>query len=140
MFFMIIGSSCPLLSQQWQDDYEDAVLLAKEEAKPLIVVFSGSDWCAPCIKLDRDIWQSEIFKNHAAKKYVLYRADFPRKKKNRLTDEKQASNNALAERLNPRGHFPLVLVLDDEEHVMGSTGFKNWGPKKYIALLDSYLK
>jgi hypothetical protein len=44
-------------------------------------VFSGSDWCAPCIKLDKSIWQSTEFKEYAASNLILERADFPKKNK-----------------------------------------------------------
>ena len=42
-------------SQNWLTDFENAKELAKEENKKIILVFSGSDWCAPCIKLENEI-------------------------------------------------------------------------------------
>ena len=48
------------------------------------MVFSGSDWCAPCIKLDKAVWQSEEFKKEAETNWVIYKADFPKKKANQL--------------------------------------------------------
>jgi hypothetical protein len=49
-------------------------------------VFSGSDWCAPCIKLDKSIWQSTEFKEYAASNLILERADFPKKNKTIRSD------------------------------------------------------
>ena len=74
-------------AQDWQPDYALALTKAEATKKPLIVVFAGTDWCAPCIKLDREVWQSETFKDYAKDHYVLYRADFPRKKSNQLSQE-----------------------------------------------------
>lgn len=128
------------LSQDWQDDFNTALAKSAQEDKPLVLVFSGSDWCAPCIKLDRTIWQSEEFKDHAAQNYVLYKADFPRKKKNRLSSLTLDKNKELAERYNPKGYFPLVMVLDKDANVLGTSGYERLGPKKYIQLLDSFLK
>jgi thioredoxin-related protein len=129
-----------VFSQNWQSTYGDALACAKENNRPVILVFSGSDWCAPCIKLDRLIWQSEEFKEYAKENYVLYQADFPRKKDNRLTEKLTAQNNALAEKFNPKGYFPLVLVLSKNEEVLGTTGYKKVTPKKYISLLNTLMK
>ncbi|MEO0573553.1 MAG: thioredoxin family protein [Bacteroidota bacterium] len=128
------------LGQKWESNFDTALSKAVTEDKPLILVFSGSDWCAPCIKLDRSIWQSEEFKNHAAQNYVLYKADFPRKKKNLLPPEILGRNKELAATFNSKGYFPLVLVLDENSNILGTTGYKRYGPKKYIELLDSFLK
>jgi len=81
-FIIFYLLSLSTAAQNWEVSYEQALSRAAQENKPIVLVFAGSDWCAPCIKLDREIWTSEIFKAHALKNYVLYRADFPRKKKN----------------------------------------------------------
>lgn len=132
-------SGC-LFAQDWHQDFDVALSKSKKESKPLILVFAGSDWCAPCIKLDRDIWSSENFKKYAADNYVLYKADFPRKKKNHLSEAMLDRNKGLAEKYNPRGHFPLVVVLDGDASVLGKTGYKKVSPTEYIQLLNAFVK
>lgn len=129
-----------LCAQDWKESYEDAIQMAQAENKPIILVFSGSDWCAPCIKLERDIWQSDEFKVFAKENVVLYRADFPRKKENKLKDQLVQQNKELADRYNPKGYFPLVLVLDKNGKILGETGYKKITPKSYISLLNSFGK
>jgi hypothetical protein len=90
--------------------------------------------------LDRAIWQSDDFKAYAKKNYILYKADFPRKKANRLPRDTTRQNSVLADKFNPRGHFPLVVVLDNNEKVVGTTGYTKVSPKEYIALLNSFIK
>ena len=127
-------------SQNWEPNFDSALHNAAQEDKPLILVFSGSDWCGPCIRLEKRIWQSEEFKDYAAENYVLYKADFPKKKKNQLPSEVLGKNKELAARFNTKGHFPLVLVLDENSNTLGKTGYQKYGPKKYIQLLDSFLQ
>lgn len=129
-----------LFSQHWQVEFAQAQEQAKQEKKPILLVFAGSDWCAPCKKLDRDIWQSETFKAYAAQHYVLYKADFPRKKKNRLSQEIATANATLAERYNPKGHFPLVVLLDEKSTVYGKVGYQKGSPQDYLDLLNSFLQ
>ncbi|MEK6154736.1 thioredoxin family protein [Flavobacteriaceae bacterium 3-367] len=132
--------SCCLLGQDWKGNYAEALLASKQESKPLVLVFSGSDWCGPCKRLDRNIWQSEAFKAYASQHYILYNADFPRKKTNKLPEEKINANKQLAERYNPKGHFPLVLVLNGQEEVLGKTGYEKVSPDAYLSLLNSFIK
>ena len=129
-----------VFSQDWQPTYKEALDCAKENNRPLLLVFSGSDWCAPCIKLDRLIWQSEDFKVYAKDNYVLYRADFPRRKDNELSKELTNQNNQLAERFNSKGHFPLVVILNKEEEVLGTTGYKKARPEEYVDHINTYIK
>lgn len=138
ILFILFSLSCT--AQDWKDSYVEAVSCAKDENKPIVLVFSGSDWCAPCMKLDKDIWRSEKFRTYALKNYILYKADFPRKKANKLPEEKEAANKLLAETYNPRGYFPLVVVLDQQENILGKTGYKKISPSVYISLLNSFAK
>ena len=102
------------------------------------MVFQGSDWCAPCIKLEQEIWSSDEFKSYAEDHFVLLKADFPKRKKNALVKEQQEANNHLAEVYNKQGFFPFVVVLDKEGKVLGETGYNKVEPKEYIKILTSF--
>ena len=79
IFILLLGSLS--YSQDWQTSYERSLIKAKNENKKIILVFQGSDWCGPCIKLSQEIWSSDYFINYSNKKFVMLQADFPRKKK-----------------------------------------------------------
>jgi thioredoxin-related protein len=138
----ILFMLCTVLAsaQNWKSSYEEALSISKEENKPIVLVFAGSDWCAPCIKLERSIWQSEAFVSYSNEHYVLYKADFPRKKINQLAADVKEQNNKLAETYNPKGHFPLVVLLNSNEKVLGNTGYNKLSPDEYISLLNSFVK
>jgi len=141
-FFAIIFTllfSTLVSAQDWKKNYDEALAQAIAEKKPLILVFSGSDWCPPCKRLDKSIWTSEEFKNYSSKEYVLYKADFPRKKANQLPQEQLNKNKELAKRFNPKNKYPMVLVLDTSEKVLGTTGYQKISPKAYIEVLNSFL-
>ncbi len=96
----------------WQLNFDKAKAEAKANHKLILLNFSGSDWCGPCIKLKKDIFESEAFLNYADKELVLVRADFPRSAKNKLAAAQTNHNESLAERYNPTGSFPLTVLLD----------------------------
>ncbi len=135
---VFIFSSLSTFSQNWLTDFDSAKQEATQKDQKIVLVFSGSDWCAPCIKLDKEIWTSKEFKEYATSNLVMLRADFPRRKKNALTKEQQAQNNGLAERYNQNGFFPLVVMLDKEGNVLGETGYLKRSPKEFIKLITSY--
>lgn len=125
-------------SQNWESNFENAKARAAKENKNMILVFSGSDWCAPCMKLDKVVWQSDIFKSDSEKNWVIYKADFPKKKANQLTEEKTKENKQLAEKYNIEGSFPLVVMFDKNAKVIAMTGYKNISAEDYVKLLHSF--
>jgi thioredoxin-related protein len=127
-------------AQQWSTNIDEAKAQATAENKTIVLVFSGSDWCAPCIKLDKNVWQSEEFKAFAAEKLVLLRADFPKKKANVLPEALQNSNKTLAEKYNQEGYFPLVVVLNAQGKVIAKKGYENQNAAKYVAELQALIK
>ena len=127
-----------VFSQDWETSYKNSIIKAQNQNKKIILVFQGSDWCSPCIKLSKEIWSTEEFIAYSKINYILIQADFPRKKKNALTKEQQKINNFLAEKYNPNGYFPLVVVLNKNGEVLGETSYKKTTPKQYINLLESF--
>ena len=107
-----------LMNQPWLTDWEQAQDKATQENKFILLNFSGSDWCAPCIKMKKEVFESEVFLSIAEKELVLVRADFPRSKKNQLSKELIAHNEKLAEKYNPSGKFPLTLLVDTKGKVV----------------------
>ncbi|MEO8795661.1 MAG: thioredoxin family protein [Daejeonella sp.] len=102
----------------WLSNLEEAKVLAKEDHKLIVLNFSGSDWCGPCIKMHKQIFESEEFKNYSEENLVLVNADFPRMKKNQPAKEQLEINAALADKYNKEGVFPLTLLLDKDGKVL----------------------
>ncbi len=126
-------------AQMWFTNLEEAQITAQANDQPIILVFQGSDWCAPCIKLDRTIWSSSEFKEYAEENLVLLQADFPRRKKNKLSEAQTAHNAMLAETYNRQGIFPMVAVLTPEGGLLGQTGYKRMSPDDYIEHLEDMI-
>jgi thioredoxin-related protein len=138
LFSFFIISICQ--AQNWGNSLEEAKVQATKEDKKILLVFSGSDWCAPCMKLEKVVWNSASFKKEANEKWVLLKADFPKKKANQLAVSISESNKKLAEKYNKDGNFPLVILLDKTGKVLGMTGFKNVSAEDYVKLINSLQK
>ena len=102
----------------WHYNLDEARQIAQKEHRHILLNFSGSDWCGPCILLRKDILDNEAFLQMADTTLVLVNADFPRKKKDQLSPQQQQLNNAMADRYNPQGKFPYTLLLDASGKVL----------------------
>jgi thioredoxin-related protein len=102
----------------WLGDFNKAQTEAVASHKLIIINFSGSDWCGPCIRLRKEILESDKFNDFATDHLVLVRADFPRQKKNQLSKEQVKLNEALADKYNPDGKFPFTLLVDEHGKVL----------------------
>jgi thioredoxin-related protein len=131
--FMMFFSS----AVSWLGDFNVAKTQAAQEHKLILINFSGSDWCGPCIRLRKEILESDAFVAYAAKNLVLVRADFPRQKKNQLSPEQVKLNEALADKYNPEGKFPYTLLVDQNGKVLFSwDGFPNEKPEQFIGQIE----
>lgn len=101
-------------THDWETSFEQAKLRAGKEHKYILLNFSGSDWCGPCIRLKETIFESAAFVQFADSNLVLLNADFPRQKKNRLPAQQQQQNEQLADKYNAAGNFPYTVLLNAE--------------------------
>lgn len=115
LFYALIACSS---GQGWHTNLEEAKQLARKERRHILLNFSGSDWCGPCILLRKDILDQPAFLHLADTALVLVNADFPRNKKNQPAADQQRLNNQMADQYNSRGQFPLTLLLTAEGKVL----------------------
>jgi thioredoxin-related protein len=104
----------------WLTDFDTAQSKAKEKHQLIMLNFSGSDWCGPCIRMRKEIFNSEVFSQMADSSLQLVNADFPRKKKNALPKKIKKQNEELADKYNPEGKFPFTVLLDAKGKVIKS--------------------
>lgn len=118
----------------WHHNLEEARKLAKEQHKHILLNFSGSDWCGPCIMLRKQILDNPDFLQMADSSLVLLNADFPRSKKDQLSTQQQSLNNAMADKYDSQGKFPYTLLLDADGKVLKAwDGYPNEKPDQFAA-------
>ena len=131
---LLVGLFCMSFSTiKWYNNLEEAKKIAKKEHKYVLLNFSGSDWCGPCIKLHKEVFVMDDFIKVANDKLVLLNADFPRAKKNQLSVTQQKLNDDVADKYNTRGIFPLTVLLDQNGNVVKSWEGFPASPADFIA-------
>ncbi len=140
MIFALLFTGYSLASEMnWILDLDEALTKAREEDKPVLVDFSGSDWCIWCQRLDEQVFAHAEFIQWAKENVVACLLDFPRKeRKHTVSAEQAAKNKKNAEQYGVRG-YPTVLVIAPDGTIIGRTGYRRGGPKAYIKHLEGLL-
>jgi thioredoxin-related protein len=125
-------ASLALGAEAWTTDFEAAKKTAAEQKKDLLLSFTGSDWCGPCMMLEEEVFSKEEFLKSAQESYVLVNLDFPQKKK--LDAALQAQNEKLFKDFSIEG-FPMVLLCDANAKPYAITGYEPGGAVAYLASL-----
>lgn len=121
-------------SGSWTTDYRAALSAAKDQNRHVFLLFTGSDWCPWCKKLQAEILGTADFKAFAEQNLVLVELDFPNDKPQSSSLKKQ--NQALLRTYRVPG-YPTVVVLDATGHEVGRLGYQEGGPKAFIQQLRS---
>lgn len=121
----------------WETDMAKAKQRSRQENKPILINFSGSDWCGWCKLLAREVFTKKSFAQFAEENLILLHVDFPRYKDQ--SESQQRANQALAQKFGVQG-FPTVLLVSFDEKVLLSTGYLPGGSDAYVNHLRPHLK
>ncbi len=121
----------------WMTDFELAKSQAKISNKPILLSFSGSDWCSWCMKLDNEVFSKPEFQKWSKENVITVSVDFPRRHPQSMEQKQQ--NEALAVQYGVDS-FPTVILVDADGNVLGKTGYRSGGAEAYTAYLGNLLK
>ncbi len=142
-FFVIGFISVQAQDVVWNNNLDKAIELSKKTNKPLLLFFTGSDWCGWCHRLQDEVFKKPEFIEWAKKSVVLVEVDFPRK--TQLAPELQTQNNQLQQFFAVRG-YPTVWFVNAtkkegkiEYEKIGSTGYLAGGAKTWLDAVNAIL-
>ncbi|MBT5354749.1 MAG: thioredoxin family protein [Flavobacteriales bacterium] len=151
LLFTIVSftSFSQLIEGNWlnteKPEMNKAIEISQKTNKPIMLFFTGSDWCGWCKKLVKEVYKTSEFNTWARKNVVLVEVDFPRR--NKLSSELTAQNNSLKQIFQPRG-YPTVYFAKPVKgadgnvqfKTLGQTGYVAGGPTKWIASTNQFFK
>ena len=127
-------------SLNWLTDLSKAKVEATSSKKPILVLFTGSDWCAPCKMLKEDFFDSDEFETKS-KQFVLLMIDIPRRT-DIITEEQRKKNFEVVRKYNKEGSYPNLVALDDNLKVIGELSGYTFlrETDRHFAFIDSILE
>ncbi|WP_367773276.1 thioredoxin family protein [Flavobacterium sp. WC2421] len=129
---------------KWHTDVKEAIAIGNKEHKPLLLFFTGSDWCGWCIRLQKEVLLTPEFAKWAKENVVLVELDYPRRTPQ--TPEIKKQNNDLQQAFAIQGfptiHFANGIDKDGKVNFegLGSTGYVPGGPTAWLAVADGIIK
>lgn len=114
-----VAQQAPVQSDglQWYTDMVKANEASKAGNKPIFALFTGSDWCFWCKKLQANVLSKPAFIEWAKKNVILVELDFPRYKA--LSQEQMQQNQSLQQTFGVQG-YPTIWVFSMKQE--GATG------------------
>ena len=134
----LVSGSLTINAQEltWQTDINKAMEISKKTKKPLLLFFTGSDWCGWCIRLQKEVLKTPEFAKWAKDNVVLVELDFPRRAQQ--SPELVKQNMELQQVLGVRG-YPTVWFVNASKkdgkvnlEQIGSTGYVAGGPSVWL--------
>ncbi|AWH75010.1 thioredoxin family protein [Dokdonia sp. Dokd-P16] len=132
VFLLFFISTVSLQAQEakWHTDFDKAKKVAQRQGKPIIMYFTGSDWCGPCKMLKKDLWETDEFIQQADD-FVLLEVDIPFRE-DIISPEQKKKNMKLQDKYNKDKSFPTVLLLDSngrrKDEVSGYSMLRDTAP------------
>jgi thioredoxin-related protein len=121
---------------EWQTDYEQALATAKAAKKCVLLNFTGSDWCGPCIQMKKVVFSKAAFLDYAKTNLVLVEVDYPKRKA--LPEQLTKQNGRLLHQYDIESSgFPTVILLNPDGKRLGQLeGYSNERPADIIAWVE----
>jgi thiol-disulfide isomerase/thioredoxin len=133
IFSFLIASFC---YSQYSDHADQIFFQAKQINKPVLLIFSGSDWCQPCIRFEKKILTDTAFITFSNTTIFVLTADFPQRKKQSKSLISQ--NEQLAKEYDPRGLFPFMVLLNPDKKIIHTITYNDEDAVSFINLIRGY--
>ena len=139
LFFIVVGflaTSDLLSAAEWPKDYDKVLQTAKTENKRVLLDFTGSDWCGPCIELNKRVFSRPEFIEYAKKHLFLVEIDYPQRKKQSPALVKQNERLAKQYGIDEKG-YPTIVLLDPAVKILRELqGYDGETPADMIAWIE----
>lgn len=146
LLVILIAGSVAVKAQEltWYNNLDKAIEISNQTKKPMLLFFTGSDWCGWCHRLQDEVFKQPEFVEWAKANVVLVEVDFPRK--TALAPEIQNQNNHLQQEFGIQG-YPTVWFVNaskKEDKIvydkLGQTGYVAGGPPVWLGVANGILK
>lgn len=120
------------MTDGWYTHLDTAKSEATRLNKPVFLLFTGSDWCAPCMQLEREVLSQKAFKSFAKESLVLAKIDFIRKGPQPSIEMQVHMDTVARHYLGERQSVPTVFLLNEDGSTIAQTTFRKGGADAYV--------
>ena len=137
LWVALTSTTFSLRGAPWLTDHGTAVLRRSAENKPMLILFTGSDWCPACQELRRSVFVQPEFVSYARANLILLEVDFPKSRP--MSVVQKQSNQALAKAYRVT-HYPTMVLVDTKGVEAFRIQYNGGTAKGFVADLDDYVR
>lgn len=127
--------ACPA-ADGWLTSYEEALDAAERTGRPILTVFTGSDWCAHCHRLEEKVLQTETFGRWAEDRVVLLMIDLPQQG---ISQEERQARSRVCIKYGVRAFPSAVLIGPDGAKIAGQSGYTGQSADAWVGAMDAHM-
>jgi|694.fasta_scaffold99678_3 thiol-disulfide isomerase/thioredoxin len=120
----------------WLTDYEQAMAAAREQGRPVLTIFTGSDWCPHCRILEEKVLHTDAFQAWADDRLVLLMIDLPQQG---ISADERRARSRVCVKYGIRSFPSALLVAPDGEKIAVQSGYTGQSPENWVATMDGHL-
>jgi len=122
-------------NDRWLTSYEAALAASQETGRPVLAVFTGSDWCQHCRTLERNVFQTEAFRTWAEERVVLLMIDMPQ---NGISLEERKARSRICIQYGVRSFPSTVLIAPDGSQLAVQAGYRGQTTTTWLTSFEGH--
>jgi thioredoxin-related protein len=123
-------------SDRWLRNYDEAMAAAERTGRPVLTIFTGSDWCPHCVTLEKKVLDSQHFLSWAEHRVVLLMIDLPQQG---ISQEERNVRSRVCIKYGVRSFPNTVLIAPDGAKIMAQSGYHGQTPEAWLAALEKHV-
>lgn len=126
--FIAVFNSLEGRQINWLTNYDEAIQISRSTSKPIVLLFTGTDWCSWCMRLEEEALNTPDFAEVVGDKFIFVKLDFPL---NRKQIPEIANQNKNLKKQFAISGYPTIIIIDSHQRPIGSVGYRPGGGKQY---------
>lgn len=134
--WLLMAAMPVMASDRWIRSYDEAMAAAEQTGRPVLTIFTGSDWCPHCVTLEKKVLDSEQFLAWAEHRVVLLMIDLPQQG---ISQDERNARSRVCIKYGVRTFPNTVLIAPDGAKIMAQSGYHGQSPEAWLASLEKHV-
>lgn len=134
--YALLAAPAATASDRWLTSYEEALAKAQETGRPVLTIFTGSDWCPHCKTLEQNVLETPTFLSWAEENVVLLMIDLPQ---NGISPEVRSERSQVCIKYGVRTFPSALLIGPDGEKITVKTGYTGQSASTWVGHMAEHV-
>jgi len=133
---LFAGGIQAFAGETWHSSYDTALAAAADSGRPILTVFTGSDWCVHCRHLEENVFHTATFRDWARDRVVLLMIDLPQQG---ISQQERQQRSQVCIKYGVRTFPSVLLIAPDGSKITAQNGYKGQTAATWVAAMDGHV-